>query len=362
MNIVFAYSDSPEDWNCSEWRCAVPARAINRTKRHRAELISLADFAYNSSSAINICDQADIIVVECHLIGPVLSSIQYWKARDKAVIVDFNSAFNLLPISDPKYNYWFRGINSSNNYYPINIPERVNPPPFTQFKLGLGLVHAATVPSRRMVDDWKDLTFVYHLPNYIDLEMYQNVSLKPHQGVNIGWGGSISYYSSFKNSGLIDALIRVCEQRPEVKIIIASGNRYIYDHLPIPERQKELVPKVSNSSWPQVLSQFDIGLAPLFGPYDERRSYVKLLEYMIMKIPWVASESSAFSELRDYGWLVGNNPDSWVSVLLDLVDNLQEYKVEASRLPYLFGISQSIDENVNKLITIYQDVINKALN
>lgn len=361
MNIVYVYADSPKEWNCSEWRCAVPARGINRTKRHSAVLLDLNEFSANSQEANELCLSADVIVIQRNLIGPVLSVIQHWKARDKVIVVDIDDAYNLMPSSNPNYPYWSKGIKSKRQPDGTTIRVQIDPPPITQFKWGLRLVHAATVPSLRLGDDWREYTDVYHLPNYIDLDKYHNVKLEPHEGINIGWGGSKSHLLSFKNSGVLAALQRVCKLRPEVKVMIAGGDRRVYDLLALPEDQKILLPWVPYSQWAQVLSKFDIGLAPLHGPYDERRSWIKVLEYMVMKIPWVGSESPAYYELGDYGWLVKHNPIVWEHVLLDIIDNLTEYKLEASRVPYLFGISQSIDENVEKIISTYQKVTNEVL-
>ena len=360
MKIVYVYTDSPEDWNSSEWRCAVPARAINRTKRHSAVLLNLNEFSANSQESNEACSSADIIVIQSNLIGPVLSAIQHWKARDKVLIADFDDAYNLMLSTNPNYPYWSKGIKSKRQPNGTTIRGQIDPPPVTQFKWGLKLVHAATVPSLRLADDWREYTDVYHLPNYIDLEKYQNVKLEHHMGINIGWGGNISHLPSFKKSGVLEALVRVCKARPEVKVMIAGGDRRLYDLLTLPRDQKVLLPWVPYSQWAQVLSKFDIGLAPLYGPYDDRRSWIKILEYMVMKIPWVASESPAYCELGDYGWLIRHNSKAWECVLLDIIDNLIEYKLEASRVPYLFGISQSIDENVEKLISTYYNIANKV--
>jgi glycosyltransferase involved in cell wall biosynthesis len=360
MNIVYVYADATEECTHSEWRCAILARAINRTKRHSAKLLNLNEFGLNTQRADVDCSSADVIVVQCNLIGPVLSAIQHWKARDKVVIVDFDDAYDLMPSTNPSYQYWSKGIKSTRQLDGTTLREQIYPPPLTQFKWGLRLAHAATVPSLRLADDWREYTDVYYLPKFIDLEKYHNVKLEPHEGINIGWGGNKSHLQSFKRSGVVEALGRVCDSRPQVKVIIAGGDKRIFDLLPFPENRKTLLPWVSNSQWSQVLSKFDIGLAPLHGPFDDRRSWFKVLEYMVMKIPWVGSAGSAHFEIGDYGLLINNHPDVWERVLLDIIDNLHEYKLEASRLPYLFGISQSIDENVEKLIVTYQNVMNKV--
>jgi hypothetical protein len=105
MNIVFVFADSLADWNSSEWRCVVPTRAINRSKRNSAQMLSITEFAENLPPAQAVCRRADVIVVQRQLIGQVLQAIQHWKARDKVVIADFDDAYDLIPCDHPDYPY-----------------------------------------------------------------------------------------------------------------------------------------------------------------------------------------------------------------------------------------------------------------
>lgn len=357
MNIVYVYADNESEWNCSEWRCAIPARAINRTAYHHAKLLSIDDFRLSTPLAQEACGLADLIIVQRNLYELVLSSMQHWKARDKAIVVDFDDAYQLLPVSHPNYAFWNQGIIKAHNL-PI---QKVDPPPLTQFKWGLRLAHAATVPSKRLADDWQSYTEMHYLPNYIDLKVYENAVHEKHTGVVIGWGGSVSHLQSFTNSGVVTALKKVCSARPQVTVMVCGNDRRVFDSLQVPSRQKIFQPWVNYTEWPGVLAKFDIGLAPLAGDYDERRSWIKVLEYMVMKIPWVASEGSAYQELKHFGWLVKNNSEAWERILIDMVDHLNDYKNEASGEPYLFGIGQNIDENINRVISIYETIYHKAL-
>src|SRR5690606_32544681 len=79
MKIVYVVSDSPEEWNSAEWRCAIPARAIQSTRQHQATLIRIDHFAYHTPEAMAVCAEADIIVIQRNAFGPVLQAMQYWK-------------------------------------------------------------------------------------------------------------------------------------------------------------------------------------------------------------------------------------------------------------------------------------------
>lgn len=359
MNITYVYADSKEEWNCSEWRCAIPARAINRHGRHVARLLDIQSFANNTPEAQSVCSGSDLIVIQRNLFGPVLPAIQRWKARDKVVIADFDDAYDLIPPQVKNYEFWMDGL------IPHEKPDQtiewvhINPPPITQFKWGLRLAHAATVPSNVLVEDWCSYTNMINIPNYIELERYSSITPQPHSGIIIGWGGSLSHLQSFQNSGLVAALNRVCRARPRVKVLIC-GDRRVYDQLSLPPSQMIFQPWVSADDWPKVLANFDIGLAPLFGPYDDRRSWIKVLEYMVMKIPWIATDSPAYRQLRSYGWLVQNTESSWERVLLDMIDHLQEHQAEAKGEPFLFALSQNIDENVETILSTYGSIASKV--
>jgi hypothetical protein len=356
MNVVYVTADTPQEWNCSEWRCAVPSRALERTRRHSAPLISLQDFAANTPETQAACSAADIIVVQRNLLGPVLAAMLHWKARDKVVAVDFDDAYDLMPSTNVSYRYWGQGEVT----HPDGTVDKMEPPPLWQFRRGLALAHAATVPSKRLADDWQAYTPVFYLPNYIDMEKYQNIAPQPHEGIVIGWGGSMSHLQSFTGSGVGAALKRICRARPQVKVAIHTSDQRVFDQLPLPPEQKTLMRWVPYTEWPRQLARFDIGLAPLHGAYDDRRSWIKVLEYMVMKIPWVASDGPAYDELRPYGWLAKNTPGAWERLLLDMVDHLEDYKTEAARGPYLFGLGQAIDANVDKVVATYAAIIERA--
>lgn len=356
MKIVYVYADSPKEWNCSEWRCAVPARALNRSGRHTAELVSLEDFMRNTPEVDAACSAADVIVIQRNLFGPTLSAIQHWKARDKVMVADFDDAYNYIHPTNASFHFW----NEGQLRKPDGTQEQMDPPPLTQFKWGLRLVHATTVPSKRLADDWQSYTDMYYLPNFIDLRRYENNVPQPHDGIILGWGGSVSHLQSFEGSGILTALKRVCKARSQVKVMVCGSDKRIFDQLPLPPEQKIHQPWVPYSEWARVLSQFDIGLAPLFGAFDERRSWIKVLEYLVMKIPWIASDGPAYQDLRSYGWLVRNTAAAWERVLMDLVDHIEQYRQEAAGDPYLFGIAQSVDENIEKIIGTYTTIMERA--
>ena len=354
MKIVFVYADNQQEWNSSEWRCVIPAQAIDSHPDHQARLLAIADFANGTPQAQEMCQAADVIVVERNLFGPVLTAIMHWKAQGKGVIATFDDAYHLLPEDNLSHDFWLKGIARKERNGKV-VQETLDPPPITQFKWGLRMVDGAVVASQKLVEDWEAYTDVRHLPMYLDFSRYQDLPEKESDQVVIGWSGSLSHLHSF-STGILQALERVARARPQVKLKIGNDRR-IYDKLKVPEKQKELTPWVPYEEWPQVLSSYDIGLAPMEGEFDARRSWVKVLEYMAVKVPWVASRCPAYQELEEYGVLVENSTGDWEEAIFSMSDNLERQKNHASGKPYQFAIDHCIENNVETIINTITDLI-----
>jgi len=357
MNIVFVYADNDQEWNSSEWRCVIPAQAIDRDPDHQANLLAIADFANRTPEADQLCSQADLIVVERNLFGPVLTAIMHWKAQGKGVIATFDDAYHLLPEDNLSHDFWMNGECKKKQNGSV-VKEYIDPPPIIQFKWGLRMVDGAVVASQKLVEDWEEFTDVRHMPMFLDLDRYRDLPDKDPEDDNvvIGWSGSLSHLHSFSN-GIITALEHVARARPQVKLKIGNDRR-IYDKLNVPEGQKELTPWVPYEEWPEILASYDIGLAPMEGDYDARRSWVKVLEYMAVKVPWVASRCPAYEELKGYGVLLKNTKQTWEENLRSIVDELDKYKKHAAGRAYDFSISQNAVNNTDKMINLFTSIMN----
>ena len=363
MNITYVYADSANEWNSSEWRCAVPARAINAAGRHKAFLVSIRDFANNSDAAKCACGVSDIIVVQrSFFVAPVSSRIRQWQTAGKTVIGDFDDAFNYMPKSNAGYKYWIQGKYSQRDKNGKTQWIKIRPHPLDQFREGLSILDAVTVSSELLVKDWEKFTqSIHYLPNYIQLNRYSGEFPEVHGEIIIGWGGSATHLESFQGSKIMPALQRICREYSNVRIMICANDPALLDSFPFPAAQLLHQPFVAVDEWPDVLSRFDIGLAPLHGRYDDRRSWIKVLEYLVMGIPWIASNAPPYAMFGDYGLLVENTAESWLGALRELVENIGKYRERARGEAYQYGAAQDINLNVSSIINLYQRCCNKVI-
>jgi len=358
LNIVFVYADNKVELNTSVWRCFIPAEAIDKLEGHSAKAIYTKEFVENSEETQKLCLNADIIIVERNFFGDILASMMYWKVRNKIVAGNFDDAYDKMHPANATYKFWAlsQGEVIENDK---KVTKQIEPPPLKQFKWGLNLVAGALVPSRVLVDDWKDYTEMHYCPNYPDTKRYQNLERQDHTGIIIGWGGSLSHFQSFDESGVLKALIRVCKKHDNVRIMIA-GDKRVYDKVKLDEGKKMYQNFVPFERWPTVVNNFDIGLAPLSGDYDRRRSWIKPLEYMLLGIPWVATDNGAYDELKDHGELIKNGYFNWEKAIDLTIEEFKIRKEKAMDVSQKFALEQDITKNTSKLIKQYHSIIKRG--
>lgn len=335
-----------------------------------------------------ILGMADILIYQRNVIAPeVWASMDYWRALGKIVLVDIDDHYPNLPPSNPAHKFWIR--NSLG----------MDPNPIELFKTGLEHAHGLIAPSKIILKDWEKVVPGYYWPNYPSIEDYENLTMKPLGGndvmfkydkvddkpklawdvrahsdgqVVIGWGGSISHVDSFLYSGVMEALKRLMEENTNVvfKFCGAEGR---LDHwlseLPVKQMIKQ--GSVAPQDWPKVVSTFDIGIAPLdLRPveaktgnehgeysYDERRSWLKAVEYLCAGVPFVATNSATYEAMKPYGKLVDTGEDNWYQALKARIDGLQHFKQEAQARRNWAMKKYTIENNTGRLIDFYRKVM-----
>jgi hypothetical protein len=357
--ITYIHSDRLEDQTRIQLRCRNLADAINRTGSHRASLLDLSSFTQNTPKAQKICAESDILVIYRYLYGPILKAIEYWKARDKKVIVDFDQALNYLTPDMPDYSFWVEGEPlAAFNTGKKSLENPIDPVPLEQFKWGLGMVDAATVPSARLADDWSQFTDVHELPDYLNTCQYPILDQSHENEIWIGLGQDIQY-TSFKNSGFSTAMEHVCQKYPQVRLVLCGSGKYRQTSLKIDPAQIVFFFPCFFDEWVSILLKLDIGVVPIYGDYDLRLSPINMHEFMIAKIPWIATKQAAFNNLASYGHWTQNSPEAWKFALLNTIDHLAVYRKKAVREPFLFVLGQDVSANIEKVLKIYSAIINQ---
>jgi glycosyltransferase involved in cell wall biosynthesis len=370
MNILYVFSDDKDEWNSSEWRCAIPVRAINKTANHHAEMISINDFILEKGR--EKLEWANILVIQRLAVGNCVPEMIYWKAHGKTVVVDLDDAYNLMAPDNQSYSFWIEGKLYSKKKptaRPMGDKDKkeeetkvifLKETPYQNLQWAVKLIDGITSPSKVILDDWKDYCKTYWVPNYLELETYSAAAPNSVDGtINVGWMGSHSHFRSFQDSGVLYALKRLVDTYPHVNIILGGGDTRIYDAIKVNESRKSMAKWVPFKDYPSLLQQLDIGVAPLFAEYDNRRSWIKVAEYIAMGKVWVASNKPPYQIFSEYGTLVRNTTQDWYKALSYCVENYATLSTQALSNMKL-ALTFSIENNTEQLIAIYQRIIDEA--
>lgn len=316
MRILYVYCDTASEWNCSEWRCHIPANALNASGKHWARMMWYEDFSLRRQLpwVRELCDRADVIFVQRNLLfREVWDACDYWRGMGKTVVADLDDAYPILPPSNPAYKFWIENV------------QNLDPPPLERLEEGLRHVDALCSPSKVILDDWAHVVPGVWVPNLAVLAWWRNVQPREPDGkVIIGWGGSVSHYDSFWDSGIREALKRILRERRNVFLMLCGNDDRLRFRPPGPPEKVIFQPGVPPWEWPRVVASFDIGIAPLAGDYDRRRSWIKVMEYALAGVPCAFTDYEPYEDLRDLGVPVENSPEAWYAALNGLLNNLEE--------------------------------------
>jgi len=399
MRIIYLYADSQHEWNCSEWRCHKLANAINwnneqRPKEfpHTAKMLLLPSaLDIHHPKVQDMVGAGDVIVFQRNVLSEAIwRAMDYWRALNRVVLVDLDDHYPNIPASNPAFAHWhLNGLN-------------LDPPAIERLRIGLrDHADALISPSKVILEDWDETVPGYYWPNYPSLLEYGDLKQKVTGGpdpifvpekdnlkvglregedgaliegdIIIGWGGSLSHVDSFKYSGVIEGMRRLMLENPKVKFKFC-GHETRLDFLmsELPEGAVIRQPGVAPTQWPMVLQGFDIGIAPMDmrlvdsvvkeepgGPkysYDERRSWLKLVEYLCAGVPFVATRCASYAELGRHGKLVDNMPDDWYAGLKSRVDSIALFKEEAWKARRWALKRLTIENNADRLIALYDRI------
>jgi hypothetical protein len=333
------------------------------TGKHTAVTMYINDFVTNTPETQAIVNQADIIVVERNYFGDTLTVMQYWKVRNKAIMAIFDDAYDIMHPQNISYAFWTHGEMKYKDQAGNEGTAYMRPKPIEQFKWGLQMVKGVQVPSENLAKDWSKYNNTYFIHNFLDMDKYLNVEpLYPHpkDEIWIGWCGSMSHFASFNDSGVVQGLRKVARRHPEVRVLI-SGDKRVFDLLDVKDNQKRFQPFVPREQWTALLKTLDIGLCPLAGEYDKRRSWIKAMEYLAVKVPFIATNYITYDEFHNYGLMTENGYRGWEESLEKMIEEYPKYKEIAETTGFEFAKSQSSYEKVKEVtIPLYEKLIDDS--
>ena len=370
MKVVHCFADGHNEYNSSHWRSGIPCQALRKAD-YDVSQVHIDKWLRDKDRALFA--KADLIILQRVLVEESLDRAVFWRERGKAVATDWDDSYALLDDSmkNQAHRFWKDGIVDITYDQRTKFAKRLETHPLEQFKRGLRLISGGITPSRILNEDWQHVCKMWHIPNFIDADRYlpyrKVVAERNTNELIIGWGGSLSHIVSFEKSGVLEALRRVFQKRKNVKFLLCGDER-IMNLLRLPRDRVIYQGYVPWYTWPQVLSRFDIYIAPLAGRYDDSRSAIKMMEGTTMGIPTIASGSPAYqdwinnkigiftSDSNDDIVSIGGRAEEWEKLLLDVIDHYPERKQEAQGW-ISYAEKWSVDANIERIADTYRNII-----
>ena len=355
MKILFVESDQMAEYNCSNWRCVIPSMGLSRAGI-QSRVVRIEPWMQRDPECVELTKDADIIFVQRNTFNEVLNEIFYWRHNGKIVVVDLDDAYEYMTenTGSPSYELWINSrIKQEDGKY-----LQVYPRPLDQLKWGVQLAGALSSPSGVICDDWKQYARTYLFPNYIDRELYTRRPVyHPSGRILIGWGGSMTHLLSWQASGIADACRRIITERKNVDLFLLGDPR-VQKFIDVPPSRKMAIGWVSSAEFGLRMCVADIGVIPLYGEYDRRRSWIKSLEFTSLGTPWLGTNMEPNQTIKT-GRLVENGFMNWYTALNESIDNLPELKDQATENVKV-GDAYAIQNNIDNLVTLFKRIIKEG--
>ena len=359
MKILFLESDLIQEYNCSNWRCVVPHRALSRAG-YSSRVVRLEEWIQKTPEAVRATEEADIIIFQRNAFHEAVPVILYWRAKGKTIVIDIDDSYENMTeeTGSPSYEFWGKGLATQPQPDGTEKKVEIHPKPFDMLTYGVKISAGLTSPSKLICEDWAGKNKTYWFPNYLDLAMYQRTDDFYHapDTIYIGWGGSMTHLVSWTNSGALEALNRLASENPKLHISLIGDPRVERFFTGFHKDKRMVVGWVPQAIFSMKLSHFDIGLIPLYGEYDRRRSWIKAAEYSVMGIPWIGTDSEPTHDV-DTGLRVQNTPEAWYDALQLYIQNYGALKDASQRNQAQAQVMYSVDENVHKLVKLFEKII-----
>ena len=314
MYITWLYADFRNEWNTSYYRAVIPSILMERVghKCYTAHIneILTHNVLPETQSAI---DQSDVIVMERLLTKEAFDFITDMRIAGKKVFATFDDHYGLMPMGG-SHTTWRGGKEALNGRGSI----------LNEFRAGLALCDGLMTPSKLLCEDFAPYGMPYYVPNFLLDKLWENLPAKDPDNFVIGWGGSSAHSISFADSGIAPALGQICKKYPKVYVHLQTYDPRItglFDKFGVRYRSRNWV---QFDIWPKIVATFHLGLAPLAGEYDKRRSNLKTLEYGMVGVPWIATDDAPYQESAG-GILVKNKTKEWVRAIESLINDASLY-------------------------------------
>lgn len=221
-----------------------------------------------------------------------------------------------------------------------------------------GIADVVTTPSAHLAEVLRGYGAddVRVIENYVrDESVAQADPPREDARVMIGWMGGDEHHLDAERMPLRGVLRRLLDARDDVRVVTIGGVTLDATH----PRHRHIA-RVPFAELDRELARFDVGLAPIADiALNHSRSNVKLKEYAVVGVPWLASPIGPYVAMgeREGGRLVPE--DGWHAAIERLLDKPRERRKLAKRARK-WGRGQTISAHADRWLATLEDAVARA--
>jgi glycosyltransferase involved in cell wall biosynthesis len=289
--VAFAWGEHPS----SPYRLFEPMMELARRRHYVSVYGNPEDLRPSDAEFATIVDTADVAYFARHADPDVQRLAQRLKDAGIAVVWDHDDDYiaRRKHSTDPQEKREVDDI-----YRMIEIADVV------------------TTTGERVAERYREegAKHVIPVPNYLTRNAVETLP-QAHEGFVLGYIGWVDHQHDWEQLGVVDAARRLLDEHPELRVEVLGPLEF---DLPSDRYHRREIAQFEEI--PLFINRFDIAIAPLMDiPGNRSRSPIKVMEYALAGVPWLASPVGPYEDLGEEqgGRLVED--DEWYEELDDLI-------------------------------------------
>lgn len=321
-----------DDGGCGHYRMIWPGRAVDAVGLHEVTVSSPTINLDASTLKMDVVDSverievdggikeivrqnvvglaekpdSDVVVLQRPLERTLADCIPHLQRAGVAVVVELDDDFQALIPSHSA----FKSTN------PRLSPDRN----WQHLQRACSMADLVTVSTPALARKYARHGRVRVLPNYLPPMWADLQPERDPDHLYLGWSGTVpSHPTDLKQMGTV--VSRLVEEHPDLEVVVVGTGIGVAAELGLPE--------IKASGWapidlyPSAIANLDIGIVPLdLIPFNHAKSWLKGLEFAAAGVPFVASPTEPYVELRRLGvGSLAHNQGHWYKKLSALVES-----------------------------------------
>jgi len=257
---------------------------------------------------------ADYIIAQRQYNENVVDSLKHLKDTGITIIYEVDDALNAVHIDSPAYRVYHQGTKELKKAHEM-IAES----------------HGLTVSTPELAAEYLHLnrnTFV--VPNAIDFDIRDWTTRVTNRDpdLTVGWSGGTTHQ---RDMPILGEIVKgILTKYKHIKFGICTNKMLAEQAIESWNVPSEIVDRIilikdaPIDVYPQVLSHFDIGVAPIANTtFNRAKSPLKLMEMGSWGIPYVASKVAPYQRYIDQGvdGYTANTTPEWIEKLSILIED-----------------------------------------